>query len=74
MLATPENAYHRLYRGTEEDPGYVVRRCLFPHSPSLSQAQPRHLPTVPPDDDSSTTTDANFSVKKSASKRRLKRL
>ena len=81
VLDTPESGSHR--RLTEES-SYVVRRCLFPHppshfpphSPSLTAPnQPRHHHSLPsPDGNSFTGIDAHLSVKKSASKRRLKRL
>jgi hypothetical protein len=75
VLNTPENGSRHVRRAIDEDSSYIVRRCLFPHSPSLTQpTQPRRRSMTSPDDDSFTGFDANLSVKKSASRRRLKRL
>ena len=74
-LQTPEGVSRHFHRPTDEDSGYTVRRCLFPHSPSLSQhKQLHHTTSTSPLDDRQTVVNTDLSITKSATKRRLKRL
>ena len=85
-LHTPENGVRRVFRGAEEDfSSFGVRRCLFPHSPSITAPPPplsqsrctghSCLITASPHEERQLPgIDCNLSIKKSASKRRLKRL
>lgn len=77
ILQTPDNDGHGV---TDDDSThvYLVRRCLFPHDQSLSNAhqkqqQHQRCHTLV-DHDSSTVRDCDLTLEKSASKRRLKRL
>ena len=73
VLETPESNNHSVHRLAEDDPSYVVRRCLFPNSPALSRPKHKHHSTVT--DDNTAELDSELvCIKTNASKRRLKRL
>lgn len=75
VLYTPQSGTHHVRGALEDDSSYMVRRCLFPHSPSLAQQnQLKHYSVASPHNDDGLTADSGLSVKKNASKRRLKRL
>ena len=74
LLETPDNGdsdAHGSAQVMEDEAGYLVRRCLFPYSDTSKPNRP-HYPS--PADEDTATMDTGLVIKKSASKRRLKRL
>ena len=73
VLRTPENSGLGMCGAVEDDPGYLVRRCLFPHSDTPARTRPKKTPYLTSSVNEETSVDVEL-FKKSASKRRLKRL
>ena len=76
LLETPDNSDFDV-RGSaqvmEDETSHQFRRCLFPYSDTPASKPNRpHFPS--PADDDTSAMDTELVVKKSASKRRLKRL
>lgn len=71
ILKTPDNSSLGRHGAMEDDAGYMVRRCLFPHADASA---PKHPPNYPTSCDDSIPMETELGIKTSASKRRLKRL
>ena len=72
LFQTPEHAASDAYTTTDDELSYMVRRCLFPNSPALSRQKQTCHPVT--DCDNTQGMDSDLSIKKTASRRRLKRL
>ena len=74
LLETPDNGDSDICGSAQvmdDEAVYLVRRCLFPYSDTSKPSRP-HYPS--PADEDTATMDTGLVIKKSASKRRLKRL
>ena len=76
LLETPDNSdfdVRVLAQVMEDEAAYLVRRCLFPYS-DAPVSKPNRPHYSSPANDDTTAMDTGLVIKKSASKRRLKRL